>query len=425
MKHLPGKHVPGSGKALFFGLCVVCGILIGLIWTQTRHSHDTAPDSSALPETSGIAVTGIVNPVNLTDEESSKLTASAPLKESISNSQVSSSPSASATYNAQSYHEGIMRAAPSVASVYARKIDRDGNPDNSTTSQGSGVVVDSDGIVLTNLHLLDGLPDISVALSDGRLLAGRLIGSDPETDLAVVRIPATGLPFLQLNDAPKLKVGDVVLAIGNPFGVGQTVTQGIVSATRRRVANGSPWQSFVQIDAAINPGNSGGALINPDGQLVGVNTAVIRSHAGASGIGYSIPADLLAQVVPQIIQHGFVTRGWLGVEVDNLGLFTNLTGSISQGAVVTRVHQNGPAYHAGIKAGDVIKQINEQSIIDATELILTVAAKAPNASVDINLLRGPDEHTFRESGKPVEFVSLDFTVQLGTQPNREGPPPTQ
>ena len=329
-----------------------------------------------------------------------------------------------------SYHDGIMRAAPSVVSLYAGLHERiagggGGGGPRPRVSQGSGVIVDPDGIVLTNLHLVEDADAINVVLGDGTLHVGRLVGSDRETDLAVVRIdvagiPEGGLPAMRLDDAPPLRVGDVVLAIGNPFGVGQTVTQGIVSATRRRVAGGSAWQDFVQIDAAINPGNSGGALINPAGQLVGVTTAVFRGPGGdggigpesgtagahdrsddepghgpgdgAEGIGFAIPAGLLARVVPEIIVDGRVVRGWLGIGADDLPMFPELHRRLSRGAVITGVLSDSPAALGDLRARDVVTAVDGRAVEDATDLLLLVSSLGPGTPIRLAVDRGGERH---------------------------------
>ena len=303
-----------------------------------------------------------------------------------------------------SYHDGIMRAAPSVVSVYARGPDAApgavpgaaaapaGAPATADapfagTSQGSGVVVGGDGTILTNLHIVDGAERIGVQLSDGSLHPGRLVGTDPETDLAVLRVDAGLLPALALDAAPPLRVGDVVLAIGNPFGVGQTVTQGIVSATRRRVAGGSAWQDFVQIDAAINPGSSGGALIDPLGRLVGVTTAVLQRDGGAQGIGFAIPAELLARVVPRIASEGRVVRGWLGIGVDDPAMFPDLARPGARGAVITDVLPGSPAALAGLARRDVVTAVDGRPVADATSLLLAISALAPPRTVALDVER--------------------------------------
>lgn len=310
-----------------------------------------------------------------------------------------------------SYHDGIMKVAPSVVSLYARD-----STNSRPSTQGSGVIVDSDGIVLTNLHLIDGLDSLTVVLSDGRSYAAQLIGSDQETDLAVVKIDAQNLPFLRLDEAAPLRVGDVVLAIGNPFGVGQTVTQGIVSATRRRVAGGTVWQNFLQIDAAINPGNSGGALINPYGQLVGVNTAVFRGDSGAIGIGFSIPADLLVQVVPQIIENGSVARGWLGIGVDDITMFPILRDRDTQGAVITAVLPDSPASEGGLQPMDIVVRLGEEDIVNATQLLLKVSALPPGATVKLSLIRSSQSNSLTDPTQPLEFKEIDLKMRLGSRP---------
>lgn len=411
-------------KALYFILCVVIGVTIGILWTSNSKQAESDNMASVDAMTSNGQKTDVLNDDKERENQNEvpALTSYEPLvrEADTANTGISdrSKPATEPTtiYPVKSYHEGIMRVAPAVASVYANKTSQAGIVDQASITQGSGVIVDADGIVLTNLHLLTGLDEITVVLSDGRLFPGTLIGSDPETDLAVVRIPATGLPFLELNEAPPAKVGDVVLAIGNPFGVGQTVTQGIVSATRRRVANGSLWQSFIQIDAAINPGNSGGALINPYGQLVGVNTAIILADSGAVGIGFSIPAELLAQVVPQIIDNGSVARGWLGIDAEDLRLFPAIHSKVRKGAVVTEVAIDGPAYSAGVKSGDVVLRLGEQEIESATQFLLAVSALPPDATVKLVLLRDPDKQLFRESGKSTKLVQHEYKVKLGRRP---------
>ena len=341
----------------FLLLCAVLGVAVGLGWQGLNQP----PSASA-----GLLDSGIKREA----ESVTELNEKPPLVPATSRP----------AYSQHSYHDGITRVAPSVVSLYARGSSDNGN-------QGSGVIVDSNGIVLTNLHIVEGSTSITVVLSNGEQHIAEMIGSDRETDLAVVRISRSGLPALSLNEAPPLRVGDIVLAIGNPFGVGQTVTQGIVSATRRRLAGSTAWQNFVQIDAAINPGNSGGALINPDGQLVGVNTAVFRGADGATGIGFSIPAELLAQVVPQIIEHGHVARGWLGIGAEDLTLFPNLS-TLKSGAVITNVLPGSPAQVGGLRPMDIVTQLGEQPVENATELLLMVSALPPGATSRIVINRG-------------------------------------
>lgn len=305
-------------------------------------------------------------------------------------------------FSEHSYHDSIMKVVPSVVSLYSsetiykapvRSFQGDEQipviapRERRSTSQGSGVIIGSDGLVLTNWHLIKDADDINVVLSDGSLHNAEIIGTDSETDLAVVRINATNLPYVDINPDLGLRVGDIVLTIGNPFGVGQTVTRGIVSATARQVAGSSAWQNFVQIDAPINPGNSGGALINPDGDLVGINTAVFLRENGAEGIGFAIPVELLAEVVPQLIESGHVRRGWLGIGADDLQMFPGINREVDKGAVITAVLVNSPADTAGLKPFDVVTTAANQPIDNATQLLLLISGLAPGTEVPLTVLR--------------------------------------
>lgn len=390
-------------RILFFIVCVLLGVFAGLWWSNITPADLNLKSENVHSEE--------VNWPESSSTQSGK-----------HDDLVSPAPNSLAVADGArpfSYHDGIRRVSPAVVSVYAGGSSVDDN--KAKTSQGSGVIVDTNGIVLTNLHLVENFSSISVVLSDGRRYDATLIGSDTETDLAVVQIDASMLPYTRLNEAPPLEVGDIVLAIGNPFGVGQTVTQGIVSATRRRIANGTLWQNFIQIDAAINPGNSGGALINPMGQLVGVNTAVFRGDSGAVGIGFAIPSDLLAQVVPQIIEHGSVSRGWLGLGVDDVNMFPALTEITQQGAVITSVQAGGPADLTGVQAMDVVVQLGEQPVNNATQLLLAVSALPPGATVKLALLRSSNPQALLARGSSEPLQELTFKVRLGTRPDFSRP----
>ena len=321
-----------------------------------------------------------------------------------------------------SYHDGIARAAPSVVSIYTsetiyRRTDdltepalgenSIAPPERRRTSQGSGVIFQSDGHILTNNHLIEDADIINVALKDGRLFRARLIGTDVETDLAVVKIDdAEALPSCNLDNDADLRVGDIVLAIGNPFGVGQTVTQGIVSAMSRHVSGASQLQNFIQIDAAINPGNSGGALVNPDGKLVGINSAVFSRNNGAQGIGFAIPVSLIREVVDGLLSNGRVIRGWLGVGLGNLQQYPDLYPMAEFGAVITGIFQNGPAHLAGLRRFDIITHVNDEPVPTAEDLLKRVAALKPgdvariqgvrlreSITVDIKLAERPEIKT--------------------------------
>jgi len=316
--------------------------------------------------------------------------------------QISPQPRTETRVASHSYYDGIMKVAPSVVSLYSSEtiykapVNRNEGSEQEpiiaprerrSTSQGSGVIIDKDGLVLTNWHLIQDADEINVVLSNGSLHQATVLGKDSETDLAVVRIDAKDLPAVAIEANIGLRVGDIVLAIGNPFGVGQTVTQGIVSATARRVAGASAWQNFVQIDAAINPGNSGGALISPDGELLGINTAVFLRDNGAEGIGFAIPAELLAQVVPQLVANGRVSRGWLGIGADDLQMFPGINRQVGKGAVITAVLEASPAHVSGLKPYDVVVSAADQPIANATELLLLISGLAPGTKVPLTVLR--------------------------------------
>ena len=409
-------------RILFFLICVVIGLTLGLWFTGTlpNVSRSAQPTTNVLTAADSSAADS--TPVQAIDktltEQSETLSEPAEPAEAVDAPSIeidNKSAQEASMARPASYHDGIMRVAPAVVSVYAS--DTGDSDDPAQTSQGSGVIVEADGIVLTNLHLIQDYSSISVVLNDGRTYPATLMGSDVETDLAVVRIAAEMLPFVKLNEAQPLKVGDIVLAIGNPFGVGQTVTQGIVSATRRRLANASVWQNFVQIDAAINPGNSGGALINSLGQLVGVNTAVFRGDSGAIGIGFAIPADLLAQVVPQIIENGSVSRGWLGLGAKELNMYPGLQQFVQEGAVITSVKEDSPAGQTGVKPLDVVVQLGEQPIRNATQFLLAVSALPPGATVKLVLLRSPDPEALTEDRDTEPLSAMTYKVVLGTRPS--------
>jgi serine protease DegS/serine protease DegQ len=253
-------------------------------------------------------------------------------------------------------------------------------------SLGSGVIFTSDGYVLTNNHVISGADDIQVLLHDGRVAHARVIGTDPDTDLAVLKIDAGTLPTIQV-DGESPRVGDVVLAIGNPFGIGQTVTMGIVSALQRQLVL-SPYEDFIQTDAAINSGNSGGALVNAEGELIGINTAMFDRDAGAQGIGFAIPVRTAKRVLEQIVEHGRVVRGWLGVEVGNVVVSADSgLPAAARGAMVVDVYPGGPAAQAGLQTGDVLLQMDKQPIIDPAGLRTREAEMAPGSKVEISGLR--------------------------------------
>ena len=262
-------------------------------------------------------------------------------------------------------------------------------------SLGSGVIVSREGFLLTNSHVVEGVTEIQVTLNDGRTAPGKVVGSDPETDLAVVRITAQGLTPITFGQSDQLKVGDVVLAIGDPFSVGQTVTMGIVSAVGREIGAANPFGSFIQTDAAINPGNSGGALVDTAGNLVGINTLIYSRTGGYQGIGFAIPAGLARRVMEQIIETGSVIRGWFGVEVANITpeLAESLGLSGTRGAIVGGIEPGSPAQKAGIRLGDVILAVGERQVADLTATLNAIADIPPGKTVQVRIIRRNQETT--------------------------------
>ncbi len=260
---------------------------------------------------------------------------------------------------------------------------------------GSGVIVASDGYILTNNHVVKGADTIKVILYDKREFKGKVVGTDPRTDLAVVKIDARNLPTLPLGDSAKLKTGDLVLAIGNPFGLNQTITMGIVSAVGRSNIGLADFEDFIQTDAAINPGNSGGALVNTSGELVGINTAIYSTSGGYMGIGFAIPSDMAKAVMENIIKHGRVIRGWLGVTIQDLtpDLAKSLGIKEKAGALVSGVETGSPADKAGLKRGDLITGVNGNSVPDSTSLRNVIASTAPGTKVDLRIVRNGKEQT--------------------------------
>ncbi|MEI6662619.1 MAG: trypsin-like peptidase domain-containing protein, partial [Comamonadaceae bacterium] len=265
-----------------------------------------------------------------------------------------------------------------------------GEPDNVPSGGlGSGVIVSSNGYILTNNHVIEGADGIEVVLNDGRRSQAKVIGTDPDSDLAVLKIELDKLPVIVLGDSEALQVGDQVLAIGNPFGVGQTVTGGIVSALGRNQLGINTFENFIQTDAAINPGNSGGALVDIQGNLLGINTAIYSRSGGSMGIGFAIPIATAKQVLESLVKDGKVTRGWIGVEPNDLSaeLAEAFDTAISNGVIITGVLQNGPAALAGMRPGDIILTIETSPIQNVTQMLAKVAGLPPGKSVTFTVQR--------------------------------------
>jgi len=266
---------------------------------------------------------------------------------------------------------------------------RDMEP-QSSSSLGSGVIVSEDGYILTNHHVVEAADQIEVALADGRKTRAHVIGSDPETDLAVIKVELPGkLPAITFGHPEQAQVGDIVLAIGNPFGVGQTVTMGIISALKRSHLGLNTFESFIQTDAAINPGNSGGALVDVSGNLIGINSAIYSPNGGSLGIGFAIPASIVKKTMEQIIQSGSVTRGWIGAGVQELTpeLAESFKLGSTKGVLITEIIRNSPAEQAGIKTGDILIAIDDQAIDDWNTMLETVANLPPGKMVTARLMR--------------------------------------
>jgi Do/DeqQ family serine protease len=316
------------------------------------------------------------------------------------------------TSHVGSYFEAVRRATPSVVNIFTSKEIRaprhpllndpifrrffgDQLPDDAqrASSLGSGVIVSSSGYVLTNHHVVEAADEIEVALADGKKLLAKVVGNDPETDLAVLRLNTENLPAITFGSSDALRVGDVVLAIGNPFGVGQTVTGGIVSALGRTGLGINTFENFIQTDAAINPGNSGGALIDAGGNLVGINTAIFSRSGGSMGIGFAIPVSTAQMVLEQIIKTGSVTRGWIGVEVQEItpAVAESFKIGNTRGALIAGVLRGGPADKAGVKPGDVLMEVEGKPVADPTAMLNLIAALAPGTSAKLKLKRQSQE----------------------------------
>ena len=290
---------------------------------------------------------------------------------------------------------------------FGRDMDDKGNGKGSTrrsSSLGSGVIVGPEGYVLTNYHVIESADEIEVLLSDGRRAAAKIVGGDPDTDLAVIKIDLKNLPSIVFGRAETARVGDVVLAIGNPFGVGQTVTMGIVSALGRSQLGINTFENFIQTDAAINPGNSGGALVDALGNLLGINTAIYSRSGGSMGIGFAIPANMAKSIMEQIIATGSVTRGWIGVEIQELTpeLAESFKLPKTQGAIIAGVMRGGPADKGGIKPGDVLLEVEGKAVSDSASMLNIIAQLRPGDKANMKLVR---------NGKPVELA-----VAIGKRP---------
>lgn len=313
-----------------------------------------------------------------------------------------------------SYRLAAHRAMPSVVNIFTSKEpqknndprlndpilkhffgDQSDEPPQKENSLGSGVIVSSQGLILTNHHVVETADEIEVALADGRTLPAKVVGTDPETDLAVIKVDANDLPAIVFGRSDQLSIGDVVLAIGNPFGVGQTVTQGIVSALGRNHLGINTFENFIQTDAPINPGNSGGALVDIEGHLIGVNSAIYSRSGGSMGIGFAIPVSLAQQVMEQIVRQGSVTRGWIGVEAQDITpeLAESFHLNEAEGALIAGVLRGGPADKAGVKPGDILLDINGKKVQDTSGMLTLISALKPGSSAMVKVMRNGSDKT--------------------------------
>ncbi len=315
------------------------------------------------------------------------------------------SPDPAPALSPSSFADAVNRTAPAVVSVYTRTLVtepmagesadpllrllyRDRTVTRPRRGLGSGVLLSEDGLILTTLHVISGVDDIVVALYDGRTAEARLIGADPATDLAVLKIDLDGLPAAELATDATLRAGDVVLAIGNAFGLSHTVTLGIVSATGRAQRNLPVLDEFIQTDAAINPGNSGGALINARGEVVGINSASLSQNLGAQGIGFAIPAPQAYQIASKIIDYGAVQRAWLGAELADVAITVDRPAGSQRGARITVIHDGGPAEAAGLRLGDVLLSADDEPVGSARNLMLRISQLDPGHELEVEVVRG-------------------------------------
>ncbi len=366
-----------SRLTTFFGWPVATGLLLGLciiLWMNGNNSYDRGP-------TDGGFQLGNLSPQNGNDGWSGPI----------------------------SYAEAVNNAAPAVVNIYTRtKLKRRRHPllddplfrhffnnsdvpsqERMQSALGSGVIISPEGYLLTNNHVIEGADEILVLLKDGREAQATLVGTDPESDLAVLKITLEKLTSINIGDPANAAIGDVVLAIGNPFGVGQTVTQGIISATGRYGLGINTYENYLQTDAAINPGNSGGALIDARGNLLGINTAILDKTGFSVGIGFAIPADTAVKVMQDLVSYGQVVRGWLGIEAQQMTpeLAKSFKLNSPNGVIVTAIYNNGPAHKAGLRPGDIILRMNNSQVSDGRLSMHQVAQGRPGDKIEIELLR--------------------------------------
>lgn len=390
---------------------VISGVLLAivLLYAFPALQGEDASDNSEAPQ-----------PQRASEQEVSRETSQQGDREAP---EIASAPPMSREQGPVSYSDAVERAAPAVVNIYSsRVVEREQHPlmsdpffrqffgddmpsrQRMLSSLGSGVIVSPDGYVLTNHHVISDADEIQVALRDGRETLAEVVGTDPESDLAVLRISLDDLPVIAMTDSEEAAVGDVALAIGNPFGVGQTVTMGIISATGRSHLGLNAYEDFIQTDAAINPGNSGGALINPEGAMVGINTAIFSRSGGSQGIGFAIPTNLARDILEELVTQGRVIRGWLGVEAQEMTqeLANSFGLNTLDGVVIAGIVPGGPAAEAGLRPGDVLLEVNGRPIIDARVAMADIAAIEPGEELPLKVVRNGQR--------------MDVTLKVGERP---------
>ena len=331
-----------------------------------------------------------------------------------------------------SYSSAVKAAAPAVVNINTEKVITVGshpffsdplfkqmfgnmiaegseNRKRVENSLGSGVIINRDGYVLTNNHVIQGADAIQVSLKDGRSSTATVIGTDPETDIALLKIDLDKLPVITIGDSEQLEIGDVVLAIGNPFGVGQTVTMGIVSATGRTQLGINTFENFIQTDAAINPGNSGGALVDAYGRLIGINTAIFSRSGGSQGVGFAIPSKMAKNIMDQLIKHGHAVRGWLGFEGHALTpkLVESLELDTTEGIIITAIVRNSPAHKAGLEPGDIIAGVDDIKVKSGHDALAVISGKKPGEKVTLKIKRDGRQYSVIATtiARPAQAIS--------------------
>jgi len=379
-----------QGSLIFLAGSIVGGLALAfllVLWKPELLSQGLAPDS----------------PVEMAPHSVQSDSETTPTASRAAAAAAAAAPAAPA-----SYRGAVRRASPAVVNIYTARLVTERLPRNPLAelfgdlgpryrqrverALGSGVIVDSSGHIVTNHHVIAQADSIRVQLEDGRVAEARIVGRDPDTDLAVLRVDLPRLPVMPLGRSDALQVGDIVLAIGNPVGLSQTVTHGIVSATGRGQLGVATFESFIQTDAAINVGNSGGALVNTDGDLIGINTAIIAKNLGVEGIGFAIPVNLVRGVTQEIIANGRVVRGWIGVAPEDVDDSQAAQLGLARGGVViTNLYLNSPAQASGLQPGDIVLALDGAEVRSAQDTLARIARKAPGESVRLKIQRGTQQ----------------------------------